>query len=386
MCSVTKDLWLSLGMVVSLVACGGDIGGGADGGGPCSAGESICAGNVFQTCEGGTFQTSETCAGSSVCDDSLGCVECRPEEIRVCQGDDVYECNDDGSVGNYVQTCDFEQCQAGSCGANTACDQGGVELIYVVDSDSRLLSFDPTLLDSDPFTLIGSLQCLAGTAYPDFDPLQGPATPFSMSVDRDGTAWVLYSSGELFHVSTQDASCQGSAWTPGSGGFELFGMGFVADSEGSDFETLYIAGGAAGELVQGDLGTINKDSLAVATVGDLPLEEQSPELTGTGDAKLYGYWPGSIETKIASLNKTSAAQGEGGESWALPSLGSSATAWAFAQWGGKFYVFVTSGAGVQTSQVVELDPTTGSTEVVVENSAYRVVGAGVSTCAPTTID
>jgi hypothetical protein len=323
-----------------------------------------------------------------MCDETLGCVECIPSQIRFCAGDDVYECNDDGTRGSYIESCDFEQCNSGSCGGGGgSCQQGGAELIYVVDSDSRLLSFDPSMIGTaDPFTQIGLLDCQAGTSWPDFDPFEGPATPFSMSVDRDGTAWVLYSSGELFHVSTQDASCAGTSWTPGNGGYELFGMGFVSDAEGSDFETLYIAGGDAADLISGSLATIQKGSLSLATVGNLPLEEQSPELTGTGDGKLFGYWPGTTSTKIAGLNKMTAAQGEGGESWDMPGLGSTASAWAFAQWGGKFYVFVTSGAITPINNVLELDPATGTTTPVVENTAYRVVGAGVSTCAPTQID
>ena len=33
------------------------------------------------------------------------------------------------------------------------------------------------------------------------------ATPNSMAVDRSGTAWVNYSDGRLFKVSTKDAKC-----------------------------------------------------------------------------------------------------------------------------------------------------------------------------------
>ena len=40
----------------------------------------------------------------------------------------------------------------------------------------------------------------------------GQATPFSMSVDREGQAWVLYTSGEIFKVSIEDASCADSGW------------------------------------------------------------------------------------------------------------------------------------------------------------------------------
>ena len=48
-----------------------------------------------------------------------------------------------------------------------------------------------------------------------------------MSIDRDANAWVLYTSGEIFWVPVTDVdSCTRSPFTPGSQGFELFGMGY----------------------------------------------------------------------------------------------------------------------------------------------------------------
>jgi len=52
--------------------------------------------------------------------------------------------------------------------------------------------------------------------------------------------------------------------------------------------------------------------------------------------------------------------------------------YAFAHWGGVFYIFVTS----DTSTVRAIDRKTGAYQLVLDNLPYRITGAGVSTCAP----
>ena len=66
----------------------------------------------------------------------------------------------------------------------------------------------------------------------------------------------------------------------------------------------------------------------------------------------------------------------------------SVTAWAFAHWGGRFYIFTTHSTlfGGESSKVLRLDPTTGKVTTLLNSSPYRVVGAGVSTCAPVVVE
>src|SRR5258708_2214676 len=62
----------------------------------------------------------------------------------------------------------------------------GAELVYVIDQfNSRISTFNP---QNKTFADLGSLSC----------PAMSGATPFSMSVDRQAIAWVLYNNGELF--------------------------------------------------------------------------------------------------------------------------------------------------------------------------------------------
>src|SRR5688572_16368504 len=90
----------------------------------------------------------------------------------------------------------------------------GTELIYTIDQfNYRLSRFDP---QTKAFADLGSLSC----------PSTMGGTPFSMSVDRAGFAWVLYNSGELFKVSINNlAACTKTTWTA-QAGLKVFGMGF----------------------------------------------------------------------------------------------------------------------------------------------------------------
>ena len=62
------------------------------------------------------------------------------------------------------------------------------KLVFVVDENNTLSTFDP---QTGMFMDKGTLNCPASGLG---------ASPFSMGIDRNAGAWVLYSSGELFHV------------------------------------------------------------------------------------------------------------------------------------------------------------------------------------------
>ena len=307
---------------------------------------------------------------------------------RACDGDTVVACNPDGTLGDPIETCDpGEVCQAGEC--TLSCTADGVDLIYVVDETYRLLSFDPRKLGTadDPFTLIGNLSCpAAAQPVPGW---VGGVTPFSMSVDRNGVAWVLYTSGEIFHVSVANAQCTASSFAPQQMGGEwaLFGMGFVTDEASGEAERLYIGGGDPTATPGGLFGVVDPTTLQVQTRGNLPnTGEYSPEFTGTGGAELFGFFPGSGSAFVQELDKNTGAAL--GQQMSLGGLGGTVSAWAFAQWGGKFYIFVTTTDIVTTNSTVRvIDRATGQSEgIALENLPYTIVGAGVSTCAPIVVE
>jgi hypothetical protein len=286
---------------------------------------------------------------------------CDPKEPKLCVGNSVVACEPNGHVGRRLRTCK-DGCRNGRCAKS--CDSEAVKLIYVVDAANNLLSFDPRKLPSDPFRLIGKPNCTAWDS------------PFSMSVDREGNAWVVYRSGELYKVSIHDAKCTPSGWVPHSYGSTAFGMGFVTDEAGGKTEKLYIASDSGTR----GLGMIDTDKTPPTAVPVGKIEatiDNNPELTGTSEGKLFGFYPVRIGTSfVQEIDKKSGAAV--GKKWSVGELGP-VEAWAFAQYGGTFYIFVTTNSGPQVRAV---DRATGESRTVMENIPYRITGAGVSTCAP----
>ena len=239
--------------------------------------------------------------------------------------------------------------------------------IYLVDSGNALLRFDP---ESRAITPIGTLACAPG------------ASPFSMAVDRNANALILHSDRRIYQASTSDASCAPTPYVPGGMGFELFGMGFVSDVAGGSTESLFIAGGPEAGVGSGSatLGAIRTADWSVSTVGPVA---GSPELTGNGEAELWGFFPDAMPMAVRQLDKvTGATLREFDVSSIDTSFLPIPSAWAFAYWGGRYYIFYLGALGTSSS-IFRLTPDTGAVEPVIMDTGYRIVGAGVSTCAPT---
>jgi hypothetical protein len=346
-------------LLLVLWGCGPSAGSGA----PCVDGQTRCMGDTYLACEDGELVEQEMCASDQTCVPGIGCDE----------------------------SCEGDSCGGGGEGE---CAGAATEFVFVVDTEDKLYAFDPAG-DAHTFSEVGTMSCPAGPSL-GIDGLFGPARPFSMSVDRDAVAWVLYSSGEIFRVSTEEAACTATGFQKRQQGYDVFGMGFVSDQPDGASEKLYVAGsrlGPFGELVDTKIGTIDVDDMQISHLGNMPSAENPPELTGTGDARLFGYFPGEAST-IAELDKTT-GQKVAGREWPAGSIGPSEQlmGWAFAQWGGRFYVFVTTQAGLiggQRSKIVRVDPEAngGAGEAItVEDSGIPViVGAGVSTCAPVVVE
>ena len=261
--------------------------------------------------------------------------------------------------------------------AFNSCPDAGATLVYVVSEENELLSFYPPTAQ---FTPIGLLDCPVRIQ-------QSPApTPFSMAVDRTGIAYVLYSDGELFRVSTATATCRATAFQANEPGFSTtFGMGFSHDATGTG-ETLYIASG--GDQVTPRLATIDTRTFALDVVGALRPSIGSAELSGTGAGDLFAFFSTRGATPCDNMargsNCTDSAIGQldkatGRVTGQSVLTGSpQGTAWAFAFWGGDFYTFTAPGAGTVVNR---FNPVDGSFVTVARRSDF-IVGAGVSTCAP----
>jgi hypothetical protein len=259
-------------------------------------------------------------------------------------------------------------------------------LMYLMTVDGKLLSFKP---DTQTIHEIGPVNC---------PKTSGPA--FSMALDRNAIAWVLYTDAQhegagLYRVDTADASCQATTFHPGTSGttpfgtlgpvgLSVFGMGFTRDAPGSKTESLYVIGGQAANfwISTNTLAVIHFPDMTVTELGETDIPG-GVELTGSGTGKLYGLFS-ETDQSVASVREIAKSTGKTvGEGWhlssaVLPGVG----AQAIGLWGGDFYIFAEP-SGTQSSNVYKLSPATGKVEEIMKNIGYIVVGAGVSSCAPT---
>ncbi len=258
-----------------------------------------------------------------------------------------------------------------SGGGGNGCSDAA-KLVYVVSDQDELYSFQPSSLT---FTKIGTLKCNTS------------AHPNSMAVDRSGTAWVNYSDGHLYKVSTANASCQSTAYVPGQSGYTKFGMAFASDASGGTAETLYVSGivdGQNGFPPSGQgVAKIDLTTFKLTLLGDFTgaLQGSGAELTGTGEGRLFGFFT-TAPAHLATIDKS-----KGATSAVITLNGvSTGTDWAFSFWGGDFWFYTadTSFNKGDTTNVTRLKAATdNSLSVVKSQIGFRIVGAGVSTCAPT---
>jgi hypothetical protein len=276
-------------------------------------------------------------------------------------GDAANEASTDGAPGDASTSGDA----GGSCPA-------GSDLVYLWGANNNIYSFDPP---TKTFKMVATPDCDA-------------SNPNSIAIDRNLVAWLNYvtpgASAPNDYIYkfdlTKGSGCQASGIQIPAG-FDQVGMGFSTDTAVGTTETLYVDGiGSAG------LARVNMTSLTIVAIGafsnDSNLAGQSCELTGTGSALLYGYFTTSPYVRVAQIDKTngntiSDTQLQG---FTPPSD------WAFSFWGGDFYLFAYPNASNSPySSVVQYDPSTNALNLAyVADVGFTVIGAGVSTCAPTT--
>jgi hypothetical protein len=241
------------------------------------------------------------------------------------------------------------------------CEEAGITYVYVFTAENDLYRFYPPDLS---FTFIGHLNC----------PNTMGGTPFSMGVDRKGTGYALFTSGQLYRVSTATASCKSTNFSPGQEGFSLnFGMGFSANKNDPG-EKLYVA--SREEVMR--LATIDTNSMELTIVGAFTLPIGEPELTGTADGRLFGFGRDNFLPTGFHFSEIDSSNAKVLSDIIVP-VGTPGSAFAFAFWGGDFYFFTSEGFGF--SDVTRYQPDNGSLKIVATLDR-TIVGAGVSTCAP----
>jgi hypothetical protein len=247
----------------------------------------------------------------------------------------------------------------GGAGGNTATDDcaDSAKVIYLVTQENYLYAFDPRIDGMSAYNRIGTLSC------------ESASTPQSMSVDRAGKAYVFYSSGHLYFVSTTTAQCTPTNYqhpvSPAKSSYQL-GMGFTAKAPSSNEQVLYINSPDFG-LATVDLQTLAPTKLNV-------LSSTLAELTGGPDARLFIYV--SAATALSEIDRNTY------QTQSLHTFNQqNVTAFAFARYAGVFYVFTAGGAASRTVTTM-FNPQTNTESVRDPDIGVTVVGAGQSTCVP----
>ncbi|MDD5309220.1 MAG: hypothetical protein PHU25_18050 [Deltaproteobacteria bacterium] len=265
--------------------------------------------------------------------------------------DDARGGDDDGGGGDADTDSDSD-----SDTSTDGCSEAAKK-IYGIGRNGTLFSFLPP---DKKFVAIGKVSC------------QGAGSPYSMSVARDGTAYMLFYDGAstcrgLYKVSTADASCLGkTAFACGDQGFGLFGMGFATDGPDTKAETLFVGKTVAPYR----LGSIDLSTFKINPIGNITA---APEMTGNGAGELWAFFAWVTPPKVAQFDKTTGAESNVVQLSQIPSNGS----FAFAFWGGDFYLF---DAPAGDTTVWKLSG--GQAGKYMQNTGAEIIGAGVSTCAP----
>lgn len=272
--------------------------------------------------------------------------------------------DDDGSGGD-----DGTGSNPGGGGGGDTCSEES-KLVYTVDENYQLSQFAPM---TKTFTPLGQLKC----GNPLFD-----GNPFSMGIDRNTQAYVLYSSGKIFKVDTTDASlpCTDTGWKS-TNELAFFGMGFSTTDAGGTTDSLFIAGGDTNMPDTGSntvLAALDTSTMKSSDVGQVT---GWPELTGNSNAELWGWFPDDTHPRVEQINK---AGGAPVKTFNLDSLAGMPTAWAFAFWGGDYWIFLAKGNETSTT-VYQIDGNDGTVKTTTKANGRTIVGAGVSTCAPVVI-
>ncbi len=335
----------------------------------CDAKDPICNGNLtFGDTTGGASDVSGTDGASSGKDASVA--DQNAIDATIADGTDASASDVDNFFDDAATVDDTADAGAtdGVCNART-------KIIYLVTKKQLLLSFDPK---TQAIKTVGALNCPGAVG-----------SPFSMSVDRNADAWVLYtgggmslSGGGLYKVSTLDASCQKTSYVPNGQGMELFGMGFTANAPGSQDETLFVTGTKAASLtkINSTLATIATPAATLTKVGTLDIAGGC-DLTGNGKGELFGFFAGTTPPTVRQIDVATGATV--GMPWKLPEdMTTGVLSWAFAQWGGEFYMFVKN-VLADSSDIWKLDTTTSLSTLVLQGIGHTITGAGVSACAPT---
>jgi hypothetical protein len=271
-------------------------------------------------------------------------------------------------------------------GGNNGSDDGGgsnggyctdpAKLVYTLEENKRFSKFDPA---TGTFTPIGNgyINCQTTTTN---------SAPYSMSLDRNAIAHVLFRNPfnaseppQLFRVDTSSGTCTPTNWAEQLG-IKLFVQAYSTDTMGGEDDRWYIAGGSSITSTTLTFAELDPTSFVATPRGSLV---GPADISGNADAELWTYVATSNPPRIDKVDK---ATGASTMSIPLANLAGTPQTWAFARWGGDFWVFLKRGSD-QATKIYQFDGTSGTLKNTTDTNLVgpttrNVVGAAVSTCAP----
>jgi hypothetical protein len=165
-------------------------------------------------------------------------------------------------------------------------------------------------------------------------------------------------------------------------------MGYSTNASGGTEESLFIGTVNDGLGETASLARLDPTSGGLDVVGNM--QASGVEFTGNSLAELWGFAAQDMPMHVIQVDKATGATlaDYSLENIFGPGMSASATHWAWAFWGGDFYIFLRSAFDDETVVYRVFGETgsgpAGEFETYMESSGgLSIVGAGVSTCAPT---
>jgi hypothetical protein len=251
------------------------------------------------------------------------------------------------------------------------CDSEVGDFIYLLDVEAGLHRIAPASLEVES---LGTPAC------------DGASGAMALTVDRTGMLWAMMVDGAgyraIYTIDPISLACTATDFVdPIAENIGVNSLAFVADAPDSETESLYIGANVGGSFDFENplsLGRVDLDTMDMEIVGTAALVPtgyyQIADLTGTGDSRLFGFFPGDVAA-IAELDESNSSI----VSNEMLDFGVGSP-WAFAQWAGRLWLF--SSSGNPGSDIRAWDPITGDVEEIHPGIGVSVVGAAVSTCAP----
>jgi hypothetical protein len=239
--------------------------------------------------------------------------------------------------------------------AGVACPDGGVPTAYLLGESGGIFTFDPATLTTHK---LGRPSCPTAVG------------PFTLSVSREGKAYVLYSNWTIYEVDLTTLACHETPFQMGQLGLDSE-LG-IAVSRASGTEELLISGVPTGSnvpiLAQGSLSSFVLTS-SVDIAGSVPVSaslfpiDTQADLTGHVFALSDG-------GQVLEIDIASGAVLQRGQVPVRPSQ-----SWAIMTYQAQVFVF-------NGSEVFRYDPATQASELV-GDVGITVIGASAVPCGAT---